>query len=37
MPDEESTVAARTVDDMLIAGIRFLGQYEEIPEYFGKL
>ncbi len=37
MSDEELNVAPRTVDDMLIAGIRFLGEFEEIPEYFGKL
>ncbi len=37
MSNEELVFATKTIDDMLIASLRFRGEYEEIPQYFGKL
>ncbi len=37
MSREKSGINHKKIDDMLIASIRFRGQYEEIPKYFDKL
>lgn len=37
MSNEEMTATGKVVDDTFIASIHFRGQYEEIPEYFGRL
>ena len=34
---ESKTIAVRQVGDMLIAGIRFRGGYDEVPQRFGQL
>ena len=37
MPNDHLTVHWKTLDDTLIASIRFVGQFDEIPRHFGKL
>jgi len=37
MTENQSEVTRKTVDDMLIASIRYRGQYEEAGAYFEKL
>jgi len=37
MSEEKLKVIGKNIDDMLVASIRFRGEYEEIPKYFAKL
>lgn len=37
MSSEKTAVSRKVVDDVLVAGIRFLGQHEEIAAYFDQL